>query len=134
SIPSTAAEPAVWGVAIGMDLNLQAPEDAAGEPYDATAHGVVGFRFTISGTLPNSVQVNFPEPNGDRYCQRFYGLGPNEETLSAYIADTDFECWLGADLPPTDAIVQGFHVQVNPEASATVSFDFCLTDIQAIVQ
>ena len=50
-----------WGVGLGMELNA---EDDVSSAYDATAYGVVGIRFTLTGDLPPTAPDQLPDGHG----------------------------------------------------------------------
>ncbi|HEY6728550.1 MAG TPA: hypothetical protein VI197_31280 [Polyangiaceae bacterium] len=122
-----------WGVAVGMDLFAV---DEVAHPYDASAYGVLGLQFTVSGSLPSRLQINTTSPEGGTYCRRYESIAGSRETLSVYFSSMEEDCWDtgAAGLPPDPTQLQGFHIQVISSASETVSFDFCVEDVSAILE
>lgn len=122
-----------WGVAVGMDL--YAVDDVA-NPYDATAYGVAGIQFTVSGSLPPRLQINTTSPADGTYCRRYESIASSQETLSVYFSSLEEDCWdaSAAGLPPDTTQLEGFHIQVISSANESVSFDFCVEDVSAILE
>lgn len=121
-----------WGVAVGMDLYAV---DEVANPYDAAANGVAGFQFTVSGTLPPRLQVNVTSPADGTYCRRYESIASSQETLSVYFSSMEENCWeVGAEnAAPDPTQLEGFHIQVISSATESVSFDFCVEDISALL-
>jgi len=124
-----------WGVAVGMDFNVV---DETTYAYDATSHGVVGIRLTLTGSLPPGIQLNLTETTsveGDVFCTRYLGITESSRTLSLYFDEAQFICWYDATFGPIDeTLLRAFSVQVMSEAYQSVPFDFCVENVSAILE
>ena len=123
-----------WGAAVGMDFNVV---DEVTYAYDATAHGVAGVKFTLTGTLPPGLQVNYTmttSASGDTYCARYYGITSGSLTLSVAFDDVQYLCWYPLSNPVDPTVLKAISIQVTSTSSETVPFDFCVEDVSAIVE
>ena len=140
--PATDCYGTFWGAAIGMNLNQ--PIDAAtGEgvkdtlPYDATA--LKGFAFVIDGnTVPAPGSFRFKVENAaGEYCNTS-ALKIKVGVNTVLFSDLTTECWMPtdmsvkADTPSVQSTLLKISWQVVTNTSATVPFDFCVSDIRAL--
>jgi hypothetical protein len=129
----------IFGIGIGLDFN-----NAGGtkEPYDANAHHVVGFRFTVSGlpAAPATVRVEFPFPgtdaSGDAYAET---VAPGTTEMTVLWSDAtfgpSFTPPMGSTEPqfdPSKVESIQFHVVTDAQASIPVT-DLCVTNLVALV-
>jgi hypothetical protein len=131
-----------WGAAIGMNLN-QPIDPATGEgvvtplPFDATA--VKGFTFTVAGnTVPAPGSFRFKVEDGTKeYCNPAaikVKVGVNTVLFSDLVS----ECWAVMTPPAPTAETAKKNLikiswQVVTNTSSTVLFDFCISDVRAIL-
>lgn len=127
-----------WGAAIGLNLNQPMdPNTGMGSevplPFDASA--LTGFAFEISGSkVPVSLRFKV-EGTGGEFCTpvlKAVKLGVNEYKFSDLLA----ECWKPTAMSKTAETAKAAVVkvawQVVTNASATVPFDFCVSNVRAL--
>jgi hypothetical protein len=126
-----------WGGGVG--LNLADPGMGNGEPGPWPRGTVVGFRYTLTGaTIPPATslrfQVDYPGKDpGTPYCAEVAATaGTPVTTLFSGITEA---CYApgGAVLPPTVGITS-IQWQVATNTTAPTPFNFCITDLTAVVQ
>jgi len=143
--PATDCYGTFWGVAIGMNLNqpidmtLVPPAGGKEMPYDATK--LKGFSFEISGNMiPGPNDFRFKVEDGTtEYCtpkMKKVVSGPNTVLFSDLMA----ACWKvetdGSNkkvTPDVQAHLIKASWQVVTNTTGTVPFDFCVTNIRALV-
>jgi len=133
SIPPHQNQDLSWGVAVAMDLNNA---DAVSSAYNAPAYGVVGMQFTVAGALPPRLQITFPTTDGGTYCKRYESIAGTRTTLGTYFAETELDCWeIDVSNPaPDPTLLRSFQIGVISSANDTVTFDFCVESVSAILQ
>jgi hypothetical protein len=133
----------MFGIGIGLDFNNPS---GVRMPYDATAHKVTGFSFTVSGIPAGaSVRVELPIPatdaTGDAWSFTILADGAYTVDLSTAPGDPHGLRPAFAPTgtqPPFDATqVESFqfHVPTNPAAATMIpaSSPLCVSALQAIV-
>ena len=122
-----------WGAAVAMDLNSV---DAVSNAYNAPAYGVVGIKFSITGDLPPRLQVSIPTLDDSNFCRRYESIAGTETTLSVYFNELELDCWeIGVDNPtPDPALLRSFQIVAISSADETISWDFCVENVSAIVE
>ncbi len=129
-----------WGAAIGLNLN-QPIDEATGEgvetplPFDASA--IKGFAFEISGAaVPLSLRFKVEDASGE-FCNlpaKKVAVGANQFDF----AELTTECW-----KPTATSRKGDAAkpavlkiawQVVTNDKATVPFDYCVSNVRAVMQ
>jgi hypothetical protein len=128
----------IFGIGIGLDLHNVG---GVKQPYDATAHHVLGFQFTLSG-LPagtSTVRVEFPIPGtdatGDAYAET---IAPGTTQMTVLWSDPpapSFTLPTGMTEPAFDpSMIESiqFHVVTNTQASIPV-MSFCVSGMAALV-
>jgi hypothetical protein len=124
-----------WGVGMGMALNETGQSGDAPNAYDATAFGVVGFRFVLRGTVPPVLQINFTTSDGGTYCDPLYDVAGSELSVAVYFSSTEFECWGSfPGEPPDQTNLDALQIQVVFDDNETIDFDFCVEDLEAILE
>jgi hypothetical protein len=129
-VQGTTSQSDVYGPTVALNLNQP---DGEGEPlgYVPLDHGVTGFSFGISGSLPPSyLQVTFAGLDDAQFCRTFVASSTNTVRLS----DTSLDCWnpTGAQgSTSTSFKTLQFQLPVNYHADGQ-SFDFCLTNLTAL--
>jgi len=133
SIPPHQNQDLTWGVAVAMDLNNAAAVSSA---YDAPAHGVVGMQFTVAGTLPPRLQITVPTVDDATYCKRYESIAGTRTTLGTYFAELEQDCWeIDVSNPAPDPTqLRSFQIGVISSANDTVTFDFCVESVSAILE
>lgn len=126
-----------WGGGVG--LNLADPGMGNGEPGPWNRGTVVGFRYTLTGpTIPPATalrfQAEFPGKDpGTPYCAEVAATnGTPVTTLFSQITEACYAAG-GAVLPATVGLT-AIQWQVATNTTAPTPFDFCITDLTAIVQ
>ena len=140
--PATDCYGEYWGSAIGLNLNqpldmtTDPPMGGTPLPYDASA--LKGFSFELSGnTVPPPSAMRFKVDDGiTEFCN------PPSSKLKVGVNTVLFSelakyCWTTTNPPsPTAETVQSRLVklvwQVVTNSSATVPYDFCVSNLRAL--
>jgi len=117
-----------WGAVVAIQLN----NNGVGETlYDATAHGVTGFDFTLSGaSVPSGLVAEYlVDGQATPYCEVINGAGAKTSLISnshpgCYLADA------GASVPPADSLVR-LEFKILANTTTDVNFDFCIDNLTA---
>jgi hypothetical protein len=118
-----------WGALLGIAMNQQ------GESvFDARARGIVGFAFDLSGVAPPTLRVNVvtPETLG---ASHFVTVPVTPFSQNALIFGEALQgTWVvnpaALDMSRVSAIE--FHVSTN--SAIPTEFDFCISNLRAILQ
>lgn len=120
-----------WGGGIQVALK-QSKAGGPGVVYDATAHGVAGFRLTVDGVnLPKIIRLQYKNiKNTDSYCREVNTTA--SKTFDFMIRDALKDCWApgGAAISPTE--LENIELHIVPPLDQNVMIDFCLTAITVI--
>jgi hypothetical protein len=126
----TSTATGAWGAGIGLELNDGPPQ----QPYDTTAHGILGFCFVLTGpTIPSTtIRVAFPtqDNNDNAYFEAV--STPGEHTvLFSNIAQGSWVTTPSAWEPTKVMLVQ---FQIPSSTAASVDWDFCIEGFTAVTQ
>jgi len=140
--PATDCYGQYWGAAIGMNLN-QPIDPATGEgvmtplPFDATR--VKGFSFVVTGeTVPAPKSFRFKVEDGvSEFCTPDtvkVKVGLNTVLFSELVS----KCWMPMTPPePTAETVKNKLIKISWQVvtgpSSTVPFDYCISDVRALL-
>jgi hypothetical protein len=122
-----------WGAMIGFNPNQPTP-GAGPLAYDATAHGVFGLHFRITGDTGGQNLRLLAGPTGDgtndTYCVAL-DLSDCADGCNVPFDELTKDCWFdgGASLDPTNVGYIGWQV-INPLES--FAFDFCVSDLRVL--
>jgi hypothetical protein len=130
----------IYGIGMGVDLNHA---NIVKMVYDATAHGVVGFQFDISGLPVNAgdeVRVELPTPETSADGFAYWGTSLMSPLpgggKSVRVLFSDLVQLFSSGTPPAfDAarlLSIEFHVPSIVTGATAVS-DLCVSNLQAIV-
>jgi len=140
--PATDCYGQYWGAAFGINFNqkIDASTMMGGDagPFDASL--IKGFYFYIDGnTVPGPTALRFKVDDGTKeYCNPSaikVKVGPNTVLFS----DLTTECWAPTDMSSkvtadVEKKVVKIAWQVVTNASSTVPFDFCISDVRALLK
>jgi hypothetical protein len=114
-----------WGGAIEYQLN--APGGASPVPYDATAHGVTGFSFDITGPqIPSTLQIHYAvDGDGQVYCEEL-AAGHHDVAFS----EAYYSCGSSGSTPNPAALVL-IRFAFYSVSGATIPLDFCVDNLTA---
>jgi hypothetical protein len=138
---------AIWGVGLGFDFNNAGVGDAgaaAGNgnklPWNATAQGVTGFKFTVTGVpTGGNMRAEFPFMGQYMNDAPYWMGGANnlspitqDGTYSFKWKDVTGPMYLTSPTPPTFdptmIISAQFHVVTNMNGPITIT-DLCISDV-----
>jgi hypothetical protein len=128
----TSANTAAWGAGIALELN----DDGANHrqsPYDATAQGVVGFCFQLSGSaIPPGLRLAFTTTTSgdDAPFKAISGTGSHTVLFS----QTGPGSWFKNTSPLDTHNLVLMQFQIPSMAGQTVPWDFCVTGMTALTQ
>lgn len=126
-----------WGAAIGLNLN-QPIDPATGmgaDPpleYDATANGVTGLAFDLSGsTVPSSMRFGIETTDGE-FCTTS-ATPVLSGTNSIKFADLRSACWGASGMPaPGFSNLKKVQWQVVTNDRSEIPFDYCVSNLVAL--
>ncbi len=135
---------AIWGLGIGFDFNNAGSGDAGGNgnklPYDATAKGVTGFKFTVTGVpVGGNMRAEFPfmgqyMTDAPYWQGAANNLSPitQDGTYSFKWTDVTGPMYLTSPTPPmfdpTMIISAQFHVVTNTKGPIR-GHNLCISDV-----
>ncbi|HXT97618.1 MAG TPA: hypothetical protein VN853_15055 [Polyangia bacterium] len=124
-----------YGAAIGISLN-----DSGGTPdvkgsYDATAHNIIGFEVTITGSFsPLDLRFGFKDSSGADVAPFYAIIGPGTYQILFSQASVPAS-WMvtnaGAMVMPTS--LTDLQFQIAGDEKAGVDFNFCITSLKPIL-
>jgi hypothetical protein len=122
-----------FGAVAALNLQQQPGIDTAG-PYDAAAHGVVGFGFDIVGNTGGALRFVVKAFNvHDGYC---INNVPNCDagcSVEYQLSELSQNCWTpGGALPPVNSL-SALEWQITTNTDAAVPFDYCIENIHAVM-
>jgi hypothetical protein len=125
---STAAN--AWGAGIGLELNDGPPQ----MPYNTVTHGVIGFCFDLSGpTIPSStIRVAFTttENNDNAPFEAISTPG----THTVLFSDTAQGSWVTTKTTFDPTMVVLVQFQIPAATASAVAWDFCISNMTAVIQ
>lgn len=110
----------VWGAGVGFNLADEAT-------WDATAAGISGVSFTVTGMLPTNFRFIVTEPGDKGYC---YNVTSESNTVT--FAETNSACWDDSGTAPNPANLVAIQWQVSTSMDGPQDFNFCITNIQLL--
>jgi hypothetical protein len=130
-----------WGAAIGLNLNqpidMTTGEGADPEPYDATAHAITGFGFTVDGAnVPTNLRFKVEDASGE-YCTGSETVLAGGSSHTVKFDQVFKECWQPAAMRGVtpDATAQKGLIkiawQVPTKKGGSIPFDFCISNVVA---
>ena len=127
---SNCAWDSLWGGGIGLNLNESGGDDSVQSTWDATANGVTGFEFTLTGDVAGAT-LRFKAVDagkeGEDFCAEI-SVGPNTQVL---LDDLKHMCW-GADgtltLDKTNLSQVQWQVVTDPASDHAVT-NLCIASI-----
>jgi len=124
-----------WGSAVGFNANQAAGTGTIPGPWNATAQGIAGFRFTLSGNqVPSSIQVNVKVwGSNNAYCAKLNGvIGGNSQVIT--FGSITQDCFTnGGSHPVVDATnIESIQFQISSVLAGVTAFDFCVGSVQLL--
>jgi parallel beta-helix repeat protein len=127
-----------WGIMPGFDLCLEPGGEGTDDDEDHTVTscprdltGIVGFRMTVTGSLPaTELRLIFSEQGRDESA--YIVVTELDESNEYYFADA--EVGYMTDPPPIDVTnINGLWLHVTTTPENTTPFDFCVENIEPIL-
>jgi hypothetical protein len=125
---STAAN--AWGAGIALELNDGPPQ----MPYDTVTHGVTGFCFDLSGsTIPSStIRVAFTTTENNDNAPFEAISTPGAHTV--LFSDTAQGSWVTTKTTFDPTMVVLVQFQIPASTASAVAWDFCISNMTAVMQ
>lgn len=122
-----------FGAVAALNLQQQPGVDTPG-PYDAAAHGVVGFGFDIVGNTGGALRFVVKAFNvHDGYCINNVPDCEAGCSVEYDLAELSQNCWTpGGALPPVNSL-SALEWQITTNEMAPVRFDYCIENIHAVL-
>jgi len=120
----------IWGAGILLYFN-------SGQPYDARAHGIAGFAFTLTTPPPGALRVQFSTPS-TQFTPAFWG-GADSDT-SPVVEGRNEVRWADVGGPPCAANppafdatqILGIELVVWAVMDQATPYDYCISDLVAL--
>ena len=124
-----------WGSAVGFNANQATGTSSTPAAWNATAKGIAGFRFTLTGSqVPTSIQVNVKASgSSNTYCSKLSGVTSGTSQVVTFGSITQ-DCFnVGGSHPVVDATnIEAIQLQISSVSSGVTGFDFCVTSVQLL--
>jgi hypothetical protein len=116
-------------------LNLQQEVGSTTpDPYDATAHGVVGFGFDIVGDTGGALRFVLKQyATHDGFCINNVPGCANGCSVEYRIDELTQNCWTPGGPLPAATRLAALEWQITTQAGAATPFDYCIENIHALV-
>ena len=126
----TSSASGAWGAGIALELSDGPPQ----QPYDTTAHGVVGFCFQLSGPTIPSTTIRVAFPTKDNNDNAYFEAVSTPGMHSVLFSDTAQGSWVTtkAAFEPTKVMLMQF--QIPSSTTAAVPWNFCVDGLTALTQ
>lgn len=118
----------LWGGGIGLSLKI---EDEVAVAWDATAAGVKGFRFQVSGSV-GSVPVRFmvEDTAGNQFCVNKVAVG---SAVSVPFTTLKHNCWDPGNVAFDPSKIKSISWQFVPDASKPYPIsEFCVDNVYVL--
>jgi hypothetical protein len=123
-----------WGAALALPLNTEAEVQAPLGAYDALAHRVHGFVFNVTGTAPANIRVNVVTVNETvNLHHKEFALGTPEIVVRWDDPLFTQGFWVQNPEPFEVHQILNLLIQVATNESAPTPFDFCISNLRALV-
>ena len=124
-----------WGSAVGFNANQAAGTNPPLGAWNATAAGIAGFRFTLTGSqVPSSIQVNVTVAGSTAsYCSKLSGVtaGTSQAVIFGSVTQNCFNS--GGSHPIVDPTkIEAIQLQVSSVSGSVTAFDFCVSSVQLL--
>ena len=124
-----------WGSAVGFNANQAAGTNPPLSAWNATAAGIAGFRFTLTGSqVPSSIQVNVTVAGSTAsYCSKLSGVtaGTSQAVIFGSVTQNCFNS--GGSHPIVDPTkIEAIQLQVSSVSGSVTAFDFCVSSVQLL--
>jgi hypothetical protein len=128
-----------WGAIIGLTLAREPGAEYNALPWSpaSPAGSVIGFRFTLTGSaVPPAGALRFSalatEAAGPEYCTLLAPASGVPSTVA--FSALRLECYATNAVPmPANTTLQALHWNLNSNVNGPVPFDFCISDLTAVV-
>lgn len=131
SVPAYADPAVAWGAVVALNLN-QGISDLEGSTYNAVPYGVVGFGFTLTGSVPQVLQINMKQTGSTvPYCKTETGAGAKKVYFDQLIE----ECWIPGSYSISPNNLYAFEIQIGTgEYVPAHTYDFCIENLHALLE
>lgn len=121
-----------WGAGIAFDLSNAGGVGAVAMPFNATAAGIAGFIFDVTGTAPMRVRINYVMPTTES-TSHFIEVEPGTN-ISVDFLSVNQGAWVmdpnRVAFDPTQFRTIQFQVFTND--MSTTPYDFCVSNVRVI--
>jgi hypothetical protein len=120
-----------WGGGIGLNLNETGGEESVKSSFNASAAGITGFKFDLSGDVGGATVRFKAVPTGvtTDFCKTVTAEFPG--TVSVNLADILSECWADGGIPVDTTAIESLQWQIvtDNKAPHTVA-NFCVSNLE----
>lgn len=124
NVAATATD--IWGAGVGFNLNQAEGSDDT-NPWNATAAGITGIKFTLSALPAGGLLRLIYASGGADYCVEVTAAG--EQTV--LFSETTADCWEAGGDPPDVTTLESVKWQVAA-VTDSYAFDFCISAVSAV--
>jgi hypothetical protein len=119
-----------WGFGVGLALD-GGETDAV--PYDAVAHGIIGFVFDVTGTTQSGVlRFNLTTPSTQSEPHHLELQVPVQNRV-VYLEELTQGHWISDPVPFTANAIRSAQFHVPTREGETTAFDFCVRNLRVLL-
>lgn len=122
-----------YGAVAALNLSQDVGSEAL-KPYDATAHGVVGFGFEISGNTGGALRFVVKQYlTHDGFCINNVPDCASGCSVEYRIDELTQNCWTAGGPTPVPTSLQALEWQITTREGLATDFDYCIENLHAVV-
>jgi hypothetical protein len=122
-----------YGAVAALNLSQDVGSDLT-KPYDATAHGVLGFGFEIAGDTGGALRFVVKQyATHDGFCINNVPDCASGCSVEYRIDELTQNCWTEGGLTPAPTSLQALEWQITTKEGESTDFDYCIENIHAVV-
>jgi hypothetical protein len=124
----TSTASGAWGAGIGLELNDGPPQ----QPYDTTAHRVIGFCFLLSGATIPSTTIRVAFPTQDNNDNAYFEAVSTPGMHTILFSDIAQGSWVTSKVAFEPTKVMLMQLQIPSSTAAPIPWDFCVEGVTAV--
>lgn len=122
-----------YGAVAALNLAQDVGSDAL-KPYDATAHGVLGFGFDIVGNTGGALRFVVKQYlTHDGFCINNVPDCADGCAVEYQLDELTQNCWTPGGPTPVPSSLQALEWQITTKEGGATEFDYCIENIHAVM-
>lgn len=122
-----------YGAVAALNLSQKVGSETT-DAYDATAHGVIGFGFSVVGDTGGALRFVVKQwATHDGFCINNVPDCASGCTVEYRIDELTQNCWTPGGPTPAPTSLQALEWQITTKEGAATEFDYCIEDIHAVL-